>query len=100
MTERVEGWGVEEVGGAAAVAGAEFGDGGQALVSEGVGDAAFEAFVGESPDDFGELALLNQVVDVPVEFLFVVEVAAHAGAEAVEGGADIGIGTGGEVDCA
>ena len=45
--------GVKEVGGAAAVAGAEAWYRGQALLLEGVGDAAFESFVGEGPEDFG-----------------------------------------------
>lgn len=93
-------WGVEEVGGASAVASAEAGDGGKASLLQDVGDAAFQALVGFGPDDFGKVRPLQQVVDVPVELFVATEVAVDSGGDAVQGGADVGVGVCGKVDCA
>ncbi len=70
------------------------------MLLEGVGDSAFESFVGEGPDDFGELAVLQEIVDVPVEFLATTEVAADPGPKAAQRGADVGVAACVEVNCA
>ena len=88
------------MGGAAAVAGPEVGHKAESLMPEGFCDAAFESFVREGPDDFGELAMLQEIVDVPMELLMPTEVAVDPGRNAAQGGADIGVAAIGEVDCA
>ena len=42
----------------------------------------------------------QQIIDVPMQLLVTPTVAAHSGAEAAEGGANIGVPAGGKVDCA
>ncbi len=76
---------MEEVGGAAAIAGPKAWHRAEALKSKGVGYSAFQVFVGEGPYDFGDSALLQEVVDVPAEFLVASKVAVDPGREAIQG---------------
>ena len=67
---------------------------------EEVGDSAFKSFVREGRDDIEELAMLQEIVDVPVKLLLLAEVSVHPGRQAAQGGADVGVAAGGEVDYA